>query len=107
MTTSGRISGWTHELTPGFFSQLPKEDAVPELLNPQPPPLGLRRVHLPAEILYNLEAFQKVQASVLAKAGHPACTSGMQFLWLAYENWAVDPAGEVHPVLPGGEVSED
>ena len=78
-----------------------------EMLNPQPLPPGLRRVHLPAETLYNLEAFQRVQASVLAKAGHPACTSGMQFLWLAYENWAVDPSGEVHPVVPGGEVSED
>jgi hypothetical protein len=94
------ISEWTQELTSGSPLNYPKEDVVSELLYPQPLPPGLRRVHLPAETLYNLEAFQRVQASVLAKAGHPACTSGMQFLWLAYENWAVDPSGEVHPVLP-------
>ena len=33
--------------------------------------------------------------------GHPGCTSGMQFLWLAYEEWVVDPSGEVNPVIAG------
>jgi hypothetical protein len=76
-------------------------------LNPQPlPPLRRNQVHLPAEILYDLEAFQRVQASVLAKAGHPGCTSGMQFLWQAYEEWAVNPSGEVSPVVAGGGLTE-
>ncbi len=79
---------------------------MPEFLNPQPLPPGFRQVvHLPAEVLFNLEAFQRVQASVLAKTGHPNCTSGMQFLWQAFEEWAVDPSGEVNPVVPGGGVS--
>jgi hypothetical protein len=25
----------------------------------------------------------------------------MQFLWLAYEEWVVDPSGEVNPVIAG------
>ena len=79
-----------------------------EFLNPQPLPPGdkLIRVQAPAEILNNLERFQEVQASLLAKTGHPGCTSGMQFLWLAYEQWAVDPSGEVNPVIAGAGAAE-
>jgi len=86
----------------------PKE-TVMAALNPQPlPPLEHPiQVHAPAEILFDLEAFQRVQASVLAKAGHPGCTSGMQFLWQAYEEFAVDPSGEVQPVLPGTTSVQD
>ena len=73
-----------------------------EFLNPQPLPPRQIPVHVPAEILNNLEAFQRVQASLLTKAGHPGCTSGMQFVWQAYEEWAVDPSGEVQPVVNGG-----
>ena len=75
---------------------------MPDFLNPQPlPPIidNPIRVHASAEVLNNLERFQAVQASLLAKAGHPGCTSGMQFLWLAYAEWAVDPSGEVNPVI--------
>ena len=75
-------------------------------LNPKPLPPRRNQVHLPVEILYDLEAFQRVQASVLAKAGHPGCTSGMQFLWQAYEEWAVNPSGEVRPVVAGGGLTE-
>jgi hypothetical protein len=79
-----------------------------EFLNPQPLPPGdkLIRVHAPAEVLNNLEKFQAAQASLLAKAGHPGCTSGMQFLWLAYEEWTVDPSGEVNPVIAGAGGTE-
>jgi hypothetical protein len=75
-------------------------------LNPQPLPPRAQTVHAPASVLYDLEAFQRVQASLLTKAGHPGCTSGMQFWWLAYEEWAVNPAGEVNPVVAGGELNE-
>jgi hypothetical protein len=75
-------------------------------LNPQPLPPREQLVHLPAEILYDLEAFQRVQASLLAKAGHQGCTSGLQFRWLAYEEWVVDPAGQVRPVVAGGQMAE-
>ena len=79
------------------------EGAVSESLNPQPLPPGrsIIRVRAPAEILNNLDRFQEVQASLLAKAGHPGCTSGMQFLWQVYEEWVVDPSGEVNPVIGG------
>jgi hypothetical protein len=83
-----------------------REDAVPDYLNPQPLPPGYGRpvrVQAPAEILNNLGKFQEVQASLLAKAGHPACTSGMQFLWQAYEEWVVDPSGEVSPLVTSAD----
>lgn len=59
------------------------------------------RVTVPGDILNDLERFQKVQASVLGRAGHPHCTSGLQLVWQNYENWAVDLEGAVHPVAPG------
>jgi len=79
-----------------------------EFLNPQPLPPGDKpiRVHASAEVLNNLEKFQEVQASLLAKAGHPGCTSGMQFLWQAYSEWVVDPSGQVNPVIAGAGGTE-
>jgi hypothetical protein len=71
-----------------------------------PPGDKLIRVHASAEVLNNLEKFQEVQASLLAKAGHPGCTSGMQFLWQAYSEWVVDPSGEVNPVIAGAGGTE-
>jgi len=70
-------------------------------LNPQPLPPGTIKVSLPVEVLYNLEAFQKVQASVLGRTGCPTCTSGGHFIWQMYEEFAVNPALEVTPVLTG------
>jgi hypothetical protein len=61
------------------------------------------RVYLPNSILYDLEAFQRVQASVLAQAGCLGCTSGINFQWLAFEEYVVNAAGEVRPVVPGVE----
>jgi hypothetical protein len=71
-----------------------------------PPGDKLIRVHASAEVLNSLEKFQEVQASLLAKAGHPGCTSGMQFLWQAYSEWVVDPSGEVNPVIAGAGGTE-
>ena len=70
-------------------------------LNPQPLPPQAIRVTVPSEIFGDLERFQKVQASVLGRAGHPGCTSGLQIVWQDYENWVVDRAGAVHVVVPG------
>jgi hypothetical protein len=72
-------------------------------LNPQPLPPRVR-VSVPGEILFDLERFQKVQASILNRAGHPGCTSGLQIDWQNYENWVVDLEGTVHPVSLGGVV---
>jgi Protein of unknown function (DUF692) len=40
-------------------------------------------VHVPPEILGNLDSFQKVQASVFGRFGCPACNSGIQIDWRA------------------------
>lgn len=68
-------------------------------------------VHVPTETLYNLEAFQSLQASILGLAGCPGCTSGRFFLYQAYgetaergstpvaSEWYVAPSGEVTAVL--------
>jgi hypothetical protein len=71
-------------------------------LNPQPLPPRAIDVHLPASILNDLQAFQKVQASLLDRAGCPGCTSGIQFRWRQYENYLVGLKGDIHE-LPGHE----
>jgi len=70
-------------------------------LNPQPLPPKTIRVSVPGEVLNDLERFQKVQASVLGRAGCAACTSGMQIIWQNFENWVVDVEGGVRAVFPG------
>jgi hypothetical protein len=74
-------------------------------LNPQPLPPRTINVELPAHILNDLDAFQKIQRSLLDLAGHTGCTSGIQFKWLQYENYFVNPAGEVSPVRVAGNVA--
>jgi hypothetical protein len=66
-------------------------------LNPQPLPPRVINVDLPPAILNDLEAFQKVQTSLLELAGHAGCTSGIQFRYRQYENFFVSPAGEISP----------
>ena len=71
-------------------------------LNPQPLPPGYAiRITAPASVLNNLEMFQKAQASVLARAGCPACTSGLNLLWQAFTDFTVNEAGEVRPMASG------
>jgi hypothetical protein len=70
-------------------------------LNPQPLPPKAIRVSVPVEVLNDLERFQKVQASLLGRAGCAACTSGLQIIWQNFENWVVDVKGEVRPVITG------
>ena len=74
-------------------------------LNPQPLPPGRDvRISVPTAILNDLDAFQQVQASVLAQAGCRACTSGLNLIWETYTHFTVDPGGEVRPVI-GGEIA--
>lgn len=74
-------------------------------LNPQPLPPGRHiTVRMPAEALFDLEAFQRVQASVLAQCGCRTCTSGHNFLWQAFEEYVVNPSGEVRPVGTEGQI---
>lgn len=75
-------------------------------LNPQPlPPGGAVRVQVPSEILNDLDRFQKVQATILGRLGCTGCTSGIQLIWQNYENWVVDGAGGVHPMVSGDVVT--
>jgi len=68
-------------------------------LNPQPlPPGRVIRVHAPDSVLFDLEKFQRAQASVLRQIGHPTCTSGVNVFWETYSEYAVDPSGEAQPV---------
>jgi hypothetical protein len=52
-------------------------------------------VKVSASVLNDLEAFKVVQAGVLQQVGHPHCTSGFNFIWQAYSEFAVDPDGRV------------
>jgi hypothetical protein len=70
-------------------------------LNPQPLPPRAVQVAVPGDILGDLERFQKVQASLLARLGCAGCTSGKQIIWQDYENWVVDVEGSVRPVAVG------
>ena len=67
-------------------------------LNPQPLPPRVINVDLPPTILNDLDAFQKVHASLLELAGCRTCTSGIQFRFRQYENFFVSPTGEISPV---------
>lgn len=70
-------------------------------LNPQPLPPRAIRVEVPGDILTDLDRFQKVQASLLARLGCAGCTSGKQIIWQDYENWVVDFEGSVRPAAVG------
>jgi hypothetical protein len=68
-------------------------------VNPQPIPVRNVRVTVPGSVLSNLEEFQRVQASILGEVGCRTCTSGFNFMWQAYSEFAVSSDGEVRPVL--------
>lgn len=71
-------------------------------LNPQPLPPGRTiRVSVPASVMFDLEKFQRAQASVLAQVGCPYCTSGVNIFWQTYSEYVVDPSGEARPVFGG------
>jgi hypothetical protein len=44
-------------------------------------PTGVVNVHVAAETLYNLEALQQIQKSILGRLGCAMCCSGRQILF--------------------------
>lgn len=44
-------------------------------------PTGVVTAHVSAEALYNLDAVQKLTASILGRLGCPGCCSGRQILF--------------------------
>ena len=74
-------------------------------LNPQPlPPREVEvTVHVPTAILGNIEAFQKVQASIFDRFGCGGCNSGVIIDFQHLKEFYVTPNLEVHPVLPGAQ----
>jgi hypothetical protein len=75
-------------------------------LNPQPlPPGGVAvTVHVPGDILGNLETFQKVQASVFDRFGCGSCNSGIQIDWRRFEEFVVTADLELQPVVTAPQV---
>jgi hypothetical protein len=71
-------------------------------LNPQPlPPREVAvTVHVPGDVLGNLESFQKVQASVFDRFGCGHCNSGVIIDWRRFEEYYVTPDLDVQPVIP-------
>ena len=74
-------------------------------LNPQPlPPRQVDvTVHVPPEVLGDLDSFQKVQASVFGRFGCPGCNSGIQIDWKQIEEFVVTPELELKAVAPVGQ----
>ncbi|MCB0906328.1 MAG: hypothetical protein KDB63_04325 [Nocardioidaceae bacterium] len=69
-------------------------------LNPQPlPPIDVT-VRVPIEILRDLDAYQKVERSILGKLGCEGCNSGILVNWRHFEEWFVTPDLDVQPVIP-------
>ena len=71
-------------------------------LNPQPlPPQQVSvTVHVPPEILSDLDSFQQVQASVFGRFGCPGCNSGIQIDWRQIEEFVVTPQLDLQAVAP-------
>jgi hypothetical protein len=54
--------------------------------------------------LFDLEKFQRAQASILGRAGCPTCTSGLDLNWQAIVDFEVDHSGNVREITAGGAV---
>lgn len=74
-------------------------------LNPQPlPPREVNvTVHVPTEILGDIGAFQKVQASIFDRFGCGGCNSGVIIDFKHIKEFYVTPELDVRPVLPAGQ----
>ena len=74
-------------------------------LNPQPlPPRSKVSVYVPTKVLYDLEAMQKITASVLDKLGCGACHSGRILDFQELEQFVVDPRTLEVNEIRGGTV---
>ena len=52
---------------------------MPSDLNPQPLPPRATTIYAAREVMYDLDKFQRALASVLDRAGHGGCTSGLHW----------------------------
>ncbi|MFQ6170587.1 hypothetical protein ACK8HX_03180 [Oryzobacter sp. R7] len=68
-------------------------------LNPQPLPPRATRVYASHEVLYDLDKFQSALKSILDRAGHNNCTSGLQLDWIQFEQFYIDDKLDARPVL--------
>jgi len=75
---------------------------MPEL-NPQPlPPRAERvRIHVPSEVLFDLEKMRRVTASVLGKLGCGGCHSGRILEFVGIDEFVVNAKLEVDEVVGG------
>jgi hypothetical protein len=60
------------------------------------------RVTVPAKIAYDLNAFQRAQATILDKLGCPACCSGWDIRFDIVKDFAVDEKLNVKDLVSGG-----
>lgn len=72
-----------------------------------PTPERAVRVALPAKVAYNLESFQKIQASILDRLGCPACCSGWDIRFDTIRSFSVNEKLRVNELAPGAVVTED
>jgi hypothetical protein len=66
---------------------------------------GEIHVTVPASVLNDLEAFQRVQAEILGKSGCITCTSGYHLIWHTYSEFAVDDDGHVEAIADNPQPS--
>ena len=66
-------------------------------LNPQPLPPRATRIYASREVLYDLDKFQSALKSVLDRAGHTGCTSGLQLDWIQFEQFFIDDKFQAQP----------
>lgn len=70
---------------------------MPHDLNPQPLPPRATRIFASREVMYDLDKFQVALKSVLDRAGHGGCTSGLQLDWMQFEQFVINDKLEATP----------
>lgn len=58
------------------------------------------RVSLPADVVYDLNKFQKVQKDILGRLGCLACCSGWDIRWDVFRDYRVDEKLNVEQGFP-------
>ena len=66
-----------------------------------PTPERVVRVTLPAKVANDLQAFQKVQASILDRLGCGACCSGHDIRYDTVRSFSVDDKLNIREMVPG------
>ncbi|WP_137119820.1 hypothetical protein [Segeticoccus rhizosphaerae] len=67
-------------------------------LNPQPLPPKAISVFAASDVLWDFDKFSQALRSVLDRAGHAGCTSGLQLEWRNFEQYYINPKLEATPV---------